>query len=200
MGTNEEEDTKTELNEESKTAGANVEPENVAGNQPEEDTKGSNPESLGKKTKESDKRGAEAEMKKKEVSPPMEAVVDKELLQVLYQPSNLTSIFKFTFLLANFRSLKQAFRFFDRNLVGYIRVNLMVLWIFFFGCISILTQTHTRKGKEEKITVFHIKLTFRILCSYQVEDMRMVIHNMGKFLSHRDVKVRRKIKANLIVT
>lgn len=148
MGTNEEEDTKTELNEESKTAGANVEPENVAGNQPEEDTKGSNPESLGKKTKESDKRGAEAEMKKKEVSPPMEAVVDKELLQVLYQPSNLTSIFKFTFLLANFRSLKQAFRFFDRNLVGYIRVNLMVLWIFFL-VVSQFSHRHIQ-GKERK--------------------------------------------------
>lgn len=25
---------------------------------------------------------------------------------------------------------------------------------------------------------------------FQVEDMRLIIHNLGKFLSHRDVKVR----------
>lgn len=88
MVTNEE-DAKTELNEEAKTA--NVVPEKVAGSKPEEEeTKGSNQESVSKKATESDKRGVEVEMKKKEVSPPKEAVVDKELLQVLYQTSKLT--------------------------------------------------------------------------------------------------------------
>ena len=88
MVTNEE-DAKTELNKEAQTA--NVVSEKVAGNIPEEEeTKGSNQESASKKATESDKRGVEVEMKKKEVSPPKEAVVDKELLQVLYQPSNLT--------------------------------------------------------------------------------------------------------------
>lgn len=29
----------------------------------------------------------------------------------------------------------------------------------------------------------------RRFCCVQVEDMRLIIHNLGKFLSHRDVKV-----------
>lgn len=28
------------------------------------------------------------------------------------------------------------------------------------------------------------------LLHFQVEDMRLIVHNLGKFLSHRDVKVR----------
>lgn len=82
-GANEE----IELNEEGKTA-SNKEPENVAPNQPD-DPKGSEPESLSKKTTESVEKGTDNEMKKKEASPPKEAVVDKELLQVSF--TNLTT-------------------------------------------------------------------------------------------------------------
>ncbi|KAF2299186.1 hypothetical protein GH714_030927 [Hevea brasiliensis] len=64
----------------------------------------------------SETRDLKVETGNKEPSAVKDAVVDKELLQ--------------------------AFRFFDRNRTGYVRV----------------------------------------------EDMRLIIHNLGKFLSHRDVK------------
>lgn len=34
------------------------------------------------------------------------------------------------------------------------------------------------------------KIVEDYLIIFQVEDMRLIIHNLGKFLSHRDVKVR----------
>lgn len=37
--------------------------------------------------------------------------------------------------------------------------------------------------------VMECKTHMQLFVLYQVEDMRTVIHNMGKFLSHRDVKV-----------
>lgn len=66
--------------------------------------------------------------------------------------------------------MKQAFRFFDRNLVGYIRVR------FNHPCLAIRLW-------------YYVGLVRDYLLPFQVEDMRMIINNLGKFLSYRDVKV-----------
>ncbi|CAJ1932020.1 unnamed protein product [Sphenostylis stenocarpa] len=65
------------------------------------------------------------------------------------------------------RDLLQAFRFFDRNRVGYIRVSTTEIYLVDF-------QPSSRM--------------MRIVVSFQVEDMRIIIHNLGMFFSHRDVK------------
>ncbi|KAJ7943439.1 cell division cycle and apoptosis regulator protein 1-like [Quillaja saponaria] len=110
-----------EKNEEPKAI-ANAEPENVSRNEKEDDSSKEEPKVKAAETNPKSVVSSHQENEgkldriKKEITSVKEAAVDKELLQ--------------------------AFRFFDRNRVGYIRV----------------------------------------------EDMRLVIHNLGKFLSHRDVK------------
>ncbi|KAF5198132.1 Cell division cycle and apoptosis regulator protein, partial [Thalictrum thalictroides] len=99
---------------EDKVTGAETEPEKEIDKKDE--TK-SVDETEGKsKVEEVKDKAAEVETKDKAKTATKELTVDKELLQ--------------------------AFRFFDRNRVGYIKV----------------------------------------------EDMRFILHNLGKFLSHRDVK------------
>ena len=40
------------------------------------------------------------------------------------------------------------------------------------------------------LTVVWVVKGFTVIClPFQVEDMRLIIHSLGKFLSHRDVKV-----------
>ena len=50
------------------------------------------------------------------------------------------------------------------------------------------------KGKWLSIVLYIYALTMELVFYavsflFQVEDMRLIIHNLGKFLSHRDVKV-----------
>lgn len=54
--------------------------------------------------------------------------------------------------------------------MGYIRVM-------FETSIVVLTVVRVVKG-------------FTVIClPFQVEEMRLIVHNLGNFLSHRDVKV-----------
>jgi hypothetical protein len=109
-------------NKEEEKTDVNAAPEKVAGNEKDEaeDSSKEKPKTAETEPKSdgdmSEKRDAKVDPGKKETSAVLEVFVDKDLLQ--------------------------AFRFFDRNRAGYIRV----------------------------------------------EDMRLIIHNMRKFLSHRDVK------------
>lgn len=106
-----------------------------------------------------------------------EAVIDKEVLEVCSQKLDslvFFCIFRIPVLFFHLPAINisftgQAFRFFDRNGAGHIRVRLkflILLIVVVFGRVEDLVLPD------------------------QVEDMRLIIHSLGKFLSHRDVKVR----------
>uniref|UniRef100_A0A6N2NCB1 EF-hand domain-containing protein n=1 Tax=Salix viminalis TaxID=40686 RepID=A0A6N2NCB1_SALVM len=67
------------------------------------------------------------------------------------------------------KEVLEAFRFFDRNGAGYIRVRLKFLILLIV------------------VVVVFGRVEDQVLPD-QVEDMRLIIHSLGKFLSHRDVK------------